>query len=123
MSVLQEYENIRKEIGGEKYKAIEKYLSLNPELLLSDIYYKEKEWDKFEQWYNGKIVIKPIKEITGVLVSCSVGHCAVIKTTDKEIMTSEVKKITMIWQEKIYFETENSQYVINGSLITNLKNI
>ena len=54
MSILQEYEQIRKEIGEEKYRAINKYLSLHPELFLSDIYYKEVEWNRFEMWYKSK---------------------------------------------------------------------
>ena len=52
MSILQEYENIRKEIGETTYDAIEKYLELHQELFLSDIYYKRAEWEKFEKWYN-----------------------------------------------------------------------
>ena len=52
MSIVQEYESIRKEIGEEKYQAIENYLEIHQELFLSDIYYKEAEWLKFEEWYN-----------------------------------------------------------------------
>ena len=55
MSILQEYAQIRKEIGEKKYKAIEEYLSLNPELFLSDIYYNEAGWNKFDEWYNKNI--------------------------------------------------------------------
>lgn len=51
MSILQEYESIRKDIGEETYNAIERYLELHPELLLSDIYYKRTEWEKFEEWH------------------------------------------------------------------------
>jgi hypothetical protein len=54
MSILQEYEQIRKEIGEEKYKAIEEYLTEHEELYLSDLYYKESEWVKFEEWYKQK---------------------------------------------------------------------
>lgn len=52
MSILQDYEQIKNRIGKEKFKAIEEYLELNPNLYLSDIYYKETEWNKFEEWYN-----------------------------------------------------------------------
>lgn len=55
MSILQEYQNIRKSIGEDTYNAIEKYLELHPELLLSDIYYKKAEWDKFEEWHKTEI--------------------------------------------------------------------
>ena len=97
MSILQEYENIRNEIGLKMHHAIEMYLqevtpdenynkyneeltklALSPSLkadefnkydkqlkekygivLLSDIYYTEEGWSKFEEWYKkngGEIV-------------------------------------------------------------------
>ena len=51
MSILQEDEEIRKGVGTGITKCIELYLSKNPNLLLSDIYYKEKEYKKFEKWF------------------------------------------------------------------------
>lgn len=50
MSILQDYEKIRKSIGEEKYNNIEQYLKEHIELFLSDIYYRESEWNKFEKW-------------------------------------------------------------------------
>lgn len=55
MSILQEYEQIRKQLGKERFKRIEKYLELNPGLYLSDIYYKESEWNKFAEWEKTQI--------------------------------------------------------------------
>lgn len=52
MSILQEYEIIRKEIGEDKYNAIEKYLNTHQGVLLSDIYYTQKGWTKFSEWYD-----------------------------------------------------------------------
>lgn len=52
MSILQEYEEIRKDMGEEKYNAIEKYLGINKHLYLSDLYYNPVEWSKFDNWYN-----------------------------------------------------------------------
>lgn len=54
MSLFQEYEQIRKDIGEETFHAIETYLSLHPELFLSDIYYKRDEYEKFDKWYSKK---------------------------------------------------------------------
>lgn len=51
MSIMQEYENVRKQMGEEKFQALEKYLAERPNLFLSDIYYKESEWKKFNEWY------------------------------------------------------------------------
>ena len=59
MSILQEYEQIRHELGEEVYAAIERYLALHPELFLSDIYYKEEEFEKFEAWYGKPVHEKP----------------------------------------------------------------
>lgn len=54
MSILQEYEEIRKRMGEDKYNAIDEYLTECPQVYLSDIYYNEDEWNKFEEWYRAK---------------------------------------------------------------------
>ena len=72
-SILQEYEYIRRQneakYGKDFMEYIEKYLALpensemvdfkypagytekRPKLLLSDLYYKEEEWNKFMEWF------------------------------------------------------------------------
>lgn len=55
MSILQDYEKARKELGDKKYNAIDKYLAENKDKLLSDVLYKEEEYNKFEEWYNAHI--------------------------------------------------------------------
>lgn len=57
MSILQEYQEIRRDIGEDTYHAIEKYLSIHKDLYLSDIYYKRAEWEKFENWRKGGEII------------------------------------------------------------------
>ena len=52
MSILQEYESIRRWIGEEKYQAINRYLDSHPDVLLSDVYYNEEAYKKFEAWWN-----------------------------------------------------------------------
>lgn len=54
MSIFQEYEEIKKAVGKEKFAAIEKFLSAHPEYFLSDVYYNEKVYKEFEQWQNKK---------------------------------------------------------------------
>lgn len=51
-SISQEYEEIRKQIGEKKYNAIQEYLKTHKNFLLSDIYYNQDAWNKFETWYN-----------------------------------------------------------------------
>lgn len=53
MSILQEYEDIRKSMSEDKYNAICRYLDLHKDLYLSDIYYNPAVYEKFEKWYKG----------------------------------------------------------------------
>lgn len=50
VSILQEYEEIRREIGEERFQRIEAFLALHPDLFLSDVYYKETVWKLFEEY-------------------------------------------------------------------------
>jgi hypothetical protein len=54
MSILSDFEEVRKRIGDEKYNAIDDYLKLNPDLFLDNVLYRQSEWEKFEEWYNKK---------------------------------------------------------------------
>lgn len=49
MSILQEYERIRKEIGEEQFHRIEMFLERHPEYFLSDVYYKENVYQEFKE--------------------------------------------------------------------------
>lgn len=64
MSILQEYAEIRREIGEEKYWHIEAFLEKHPNYFLSDVYYKEHVWKEFEVWEkeNFKEVLPKDKE-------------------------------------------------------------
>ena len=62
MSILQEYEQIRREMGEKKYDCIETYLNTHPsDLLLSDILYKSEHYIDFDKWYNWKILNRTVK--------------------------------------------------------------
>ena len=62
MSILQEYEQIRREMGEKKYDSIETYLNTHPsDLLLSDILYKNEHYIDFDKWYNWKILNRTVK--------------------------------------------------------------
>lgn len=50
MSILQEYERIRKELGEETFSCMEEFLAIHPEYLLSDLYYRESVYEKFKEW-------------------------------------------------------------------------
>lgn len=54
MSILNEYEAIKKTIGKSKFEKIEKFLAAHPEYFLSDVYYNEQIYKEFEQWQNKK---------------------------------------------------------------------
>lgn len=50
MSILQEYTEIRKRLGEEKFSHISKFLDDHPHYFLSDVYYRESVWNEFEDW-------------------------------------------------------------------------
>ena len=58
MSILQEYEEIRTHIGEEEYSLIQEYLSLYPDVYLSNVYYNEQANKKFQEWKKNKEEIK-----------------------------------------------------------------
>jgi len=61
MSILQEYEKIRSEMGKKKYDSIEKYLEIHPHLLLSDILYKPEHYINFDKWYNWNFLNRKVR--------------------------------------------------------------
>lgn len=53
MSILQEYEQIRKDLGEDRYLRIEEFLSVRHDLDLIDVYYKSDvfaEFELYETW-------------------------------------------------------------------------
>ncbi len=50
MSILQEYEELRKELGDKVIKLIEKYCGENPGVFFSDVIYNEENYNKFNEW-------------------------------------------------------------------------
>ena len=62
MSILQEYEQIRRKMREKKYDSIETYLNTHPsDLLLSDILYKTEHYIDFDKCYNWKILNRTVK--------------------------------------------------------------
>jgi len=61
MSIMQEYEQIRREMGEQKYDSIEKYIDTHPDVLLSDILYKPQNYIDFDKWYNWKILNRTVQ--------------------------------------------------------------
>lgn len=58
MSILQEYEQIKKEIGEEKWHSIDTYIKgHHPELRLDQIIYNSDNWINFEKWFYKEIKI------------------------------------------------------------------
>ena len=86
MSIMQEYEQIRREMGEKKYDSIEKYIDNHPDVLLSDILYKPEHYINFDKWYNWKILNRKVR-IDGIYqtdfddVRCS----AVLYQNDKAV--------------------------------------
>ncbi len=60
MSILKEYEDIKNKLGNAEWELIEEYVDKHRDIELSDVLYKEKEFDKFKDWK----INKYIKETT-----------------------------------------------------------
>jgi hypothetical protein len=60
---------------------------------------------------------KAYKEITGIILSCTTGQCAAIKTSEGTLITSPVEKINMVWDGLFSFETQNSIYTVHGAVL------
>ena len=56
MSILSEYEDIKRQLGEDKWNAIDKYIDTKrPDLRLDEIVYEPENWMEFEKWfYNQK---------------------------------------------------------------------
>ena len=52
MSIFQEYEEIKKMVGKEKWESIDEYINkVHPELRLDQIIYNSNNWIEFEKWF------------------------------------------------------------------------
>lgn len=64
MSILQEYEKIKKDIGEEKWNSIDTYIKKHhPELRLDQIIYNSDNWLEFEKWYDKEIKITNVNVV------------------------------------------------------------
>lgn len=50
MSILQEYEAIKKLLSEREFNNVQKFLERNPQYQLSDVYYQQEVHQKFEKW-------------------------------------------------------------------------
>lgn len=60
MSILQEYEEIRKDIGEDKWESIGTYLSEHKELRFDELIYNPKNYTKFENWFYENIKLRKV---------------------------------------------------------------
>lgn len=65
MSILQDLEQIRNGMDEKTQSDLDTYLSLHPDILLSDVYYSQEEWEKFAEWqelHDAKVEIDRAEE-------------------------------------------------------------
>lgn len=62
MSILQELEIANNQLDSDTRQKLDVYLATHPDLLLSDVYYNENEWKKFEKWSRQYDQVKESKE-------------------------------------------------------------
>lgn len=107
MSILQEYQEIRKDIGEETYNAIETYLSYHPDSYLSDIYYKRAEWEKFEKWYKRQTDEKLKRELNSLKILMNEdANKRAVEAIQEARHWLEVDKVILWGGEKIHTEQE-----------------
>ena len=73
MSILQEYEDIRRQLGEEEWDNIDTFLSENKQYQLSDVLYKEKVWKIYEDWKRGSFDMK-VNRKKNIKFNRKVGH-------------------------------------------------
>lgn len=145
MSVLQEYEQIKRKIGYGKFCMIEKYIEemcpqenidkyekelykynnlpydkwLNQSeklvkkygiIFLSDVFYKKKEWDKFEKWYHEKQKHKEVKILSVFPTDYYDIKCSAILLIDGEEVANIVASYDKDSLGNEYSET-NEEYL------------
>jgi hypothetical protein len=54
MSILQDYERIRRDLLPGEFKAMERYLEAHQNVYLSDIYYDQETYKDFRSWWKNE---------------------------------------------------------------------
>ncbi len=55
MSITQEYEQFKNEVGAAEWARINEFLESRQDLYLSDLLYSRSVWEQFEQWKGEQI--------------------------------------------------------------------
>jgi len=63
------------------------------------------------------------KEVNGIVITCTTGYNASIKTNGETIITSDVTEIVGIYNGMFTFKTKNSVYAVTGTIITESKEV
>lgn len=50
MSIMNEYEEMRQNLGEKNFRLLEQFLEENEQYLLSDVYYSMSVYREFEEW-------------------------------------------------------------------------
>lgn len=61
ISILQEYELIKKEIGEDRWHNIDNYIKHHPELTFDKLVYNMVNWHNFDRWYNETIKLQKVE--------------------------------------------------------------
>ena len=61
MSILQEYEEIKRSIGEEKWTSIDAYIKQNPSLTFDKLIYNQQNYKMFEKWFYETIKLQKIE--------------------------------------------------------------
>lgn len=132
MSILQEYEEIKKDMGSTRYDAIGDYLNevnkdRDSELFLSDILYKKAEYEKYDAWFNKLIYPFKIFRLENGIFSVSLdqseywydwvgetksnlpygdGHCY------NDAFFEYLEKLSSSLNNKLNYDSENGMFCV-----------
>lgn len=132
MSILQEYEEIKKDMGSTRYDAIGDYLNevnknRDSELFLSDILYKKAEYEKYDAWFNKLIYPFKIFRLENGIFSVSLdqseywydwvgetksnlpygdGHCY------NDAFCDYLGKVSKTLNNKLNYDSENGMFCV-----------
>ena len=118
MSILQEYEQIRREMGEQKYDSIEQYIeSQHSDLLLSDILYKPEHYVEFDKWYNWKMLNRTVRVNSIYETDYGDIRCDAVLSINKKPVANIIASYSA---EELNFRCNNNSNLIKEVLRTSI---
>lgn len=106
MSILTEYEQIRKEVGEEVWNSYNWFLVKNESYLLSDLLYNDTVFKRYEEWIKQNPVPHNFVEQTCDKISKYIAENNNLLNDSNEVI-SELQRVEDKKGSKVRFERED----------------